>query len=96
MDEEISIPTHIDEPIHILLWQWDEVLPIAVGLIFGIWVSAPILGIAAGVILKRSYVKVRDGKPRGYFFHKLRESGLIPAKAGKHSMMQSLVKEYIA
>ena len=29
------IPTHVDDPQHLLLWSADEVVPIVLGLVFG-------------------------------------------------------------
>ena len=44
-DSLISIPDLVDEPPHFLIWQIDEVISIAVGLIIGLLFNAPIFGI---------------------------------------------------
>ncbi|WP_028865240.1 type IV conjugative transfer system protein TraL [Psychromonas aquimarina] len=95
-EENINVPTMIDEPAHMLIWQWDETLPICIGLIFGIWLDSPVLGMLGGYLATSKYKKIRDDKPRGFYFHMLREYGLYPAKKGFHSMQNALVNKFIS
>jgi conjugal transfer pilus assembly protein TraL len=94
-EKPISIPDLVDEPIHFLIWQIDEIATIAVGLIVGIIINSPMLGFVIGYIAKVQYCKIRDGKPRGYFFHRLRDIGFQLEKPDHHSSMQPpLVKKF--
>ncbi|WP_413694386.1 type IV conjugative transfer system protein TraL [Psychromonas sp. KJ10-2] len=92
--DRIDVPTLIDEPSHILIWQWDETLPVCIGLIFGIWLDSPVLGMLGGYLLTSKYRRIRDDKPRGYYFHLLMENGLYPAKKSISSMQSILVSRY--
>lgn len=77
-EEKILMPDLVDEMDHFLIWQADDIIIMGVGLIVGIAVGSPAFGIALGFLIKNKYVKMRDGNPRGYFFHRLRDMGIIP------------------
>jgi conjugal transfer pilus assembly protein TraL len=94
-DAPISIPDLVDEPPHFLIWQIDEVISIAVGLIIGLLFNAPIYGILFGVFVRSKYIKIRDGKPKGFIMHRIRSMGLILEKNEHGTAMQSpLVKKF--
>lgn len=95
-DEEIiHIPDLVDEPVHFLVWQFDEIATVAIGLVVGIVINSPALGIIFGLGIKRFYIRMRDGKPKGYFIHRLRETGLAFDKCKAESAMQPpLVDKY--
>ena len=94
-EKPISIPDLVDEPIHFLIWQFDEIILLGVGLIFGIIINSPLLGILLGIISTKQYLKLRDGKPRGYFLHRFRELGIAFEKNNKHCSLQPpLVDKY--
>lgn len=96
MDEKpINIPDLVDEPLHFLVWQFDEIITIAMGLVFGIVINSPMIGLLLGYIAKVYYIKIREGKPRGYFLHRLREMGFAYEKTKHNSSMQPpLVNEW--
>lgn len=77
-EEKILIPDLVDEMDHFLIWQADDIIIMGVGLIIGIAVGSPAFGFVLGFLIKNKYVKMRDGNPRGYFFHRLRETGVLP------------------
>lgn len=94
-EQLISIPDLVDEPIHFMIWQIDEIACIAIGLVVGIIINSPMLGVVMGYIATRQYCKIRDGKPKGYFVHRLRELGFAFEKVDIHSAMQPpLVEEF--
>lgn len=98
-DELITIPDLVDEPSHFLIWQFDEVISIGIGLIVGLIFNAPIYGILAGIFIRSKYIRIRDGKPRGFIMHRLRELGVIPDKLPSKteygtSIQQSLVEKF--
>lgn len=96
-EEEISIPDLVDEPFHFLVWQFDEIITVTVGLIVGIIINSPGLGLISGMFIRHIYIRTRDGKPKGYIIHKLREKGLALDKCDEHSAMQTpLVEKYQA
>ncbi|WP_305817266.1 type IV conjugative transfer system protein TraL [Photobacterium leiognathi] len=95
-DEYIDIPNHVDEFDHFLIWQVDEIISVGVGLIFGILAGSPMIGIGIGVLMRNKYIALRDGKPTGFFSHKLRELGFTYCKGDACTSMQPpLVDKYI-
>lgn len=86
--EPITMPDLVDEPIHFLIWQLDEIATVTIGLIVGIVINSPMLGVFLGYIAKVYYTRMRDGKPRGYFLHRIRELGFPFEKSNLKSSMQ--------
>lgn len=41
------IPTHVDDPQHLLLWSADEVVPIVLGLVFGMIIQKALICLCA-------------------------------------------------
>lgn len=96
MDEQpVNIPDLVDEPLHFLIWQFDEIITLALGLVVGILINSPAIGLGLGYIAKVYYLRIREGKPRGYFLHRLREVGFMYEKLNHRSAMQPpLVNEW--
>lgn len=89
MDEAaISIPNLVDEPVHFLIWQFDEIITLAIGLVIGIIINSPMLGLMLGYVAKMYYIRIREGKPRGYFLHIMREHGFQYENMEHRSAMQ--------
>ena len=64
-----QIPTAIDDPAILLFWSQDEFIPVVTVVAMGFWsgwVGVSLL-ISLGVL--KYYRRLRDGNPRGYFFH---------------------------
>ncbi len=83
MSEPIEIPKSIDDPPTILLWRIDDLVPIVVCLIIGIFMGRPatLFGmLLIGVLLVRLYSKYRERRPDGHALHALYWWGLIPLK----------------
>ncbi|GAD89955.1 conjugal transfer protein TraL [Vibrio halioticoli NBRC 102217] len=94
-DNTIDIPDLVDEPIHFLIWQFDEIAAVAIGLVVGIVINSPMIGLVLGLCAKTQYCKIRDGKPRGYFIHRLRDLGFTIDHVSEHSSMQPpLIDEF--
>ncbi|NGZ66611.1 type IV conjugative transfer system protein TraL [Vibrio aestuarianus subsp. cardii] len=94
-DDTVEIPDLLDDQIHYLIWQLDEIITIVIGLMAGIVIGSPILGVVLGYVAMRQYRKIRDGKPRGYLFHRVRDLGFAVDKMDRYSAMQPpLVDKY--
>lgn len=65
----IEIPQMVDEPPHLLFWQADEVAPIALGLVFGMFTGYAAVCTLIGLLMTRWYRKYRDDHPDGYIVH---------------------------
>lgn len=94
-EKPINIPDLVDEPLHFLIWQVDEIAAVAMGLVVGIVINSPLLGLVIGYLGKIQYAKIREGKPRGYFIHKIRDKGFpIDHVSARSSMQPPLVKKF--
>lgn len=89
-DKPIRIPDMVDEMDHFLIWQLDEIMIVGVGAIVGILIESPMIGLVVGLVLKSFYTKSKEGKPRGYFLHKVRDLGLFPDTASKRTWKDEL------
>jgi len=78
--QPIEIPRYIDDPVHFLLWSVDEVAPICLGLVVGMFVGSPGYFTLAGFALTNVYSRFRDSKPDGFPLHYLYWNGLMPTK----------------
>ncbi len=87
-EKPTKMPDLVDEPIHFLIWQLDEIAMVAIGLVVGIIINSPLIGLTLGYVAKVFYTRIRDGKPRGYFLHRMREIGLALEKSEPKSAMQ--------
>lgn len=77
----IDLPAHVDEPPHFLLWSADEMAPIVLGLMFGMFTGNALLLTLLGVALTRVYRRFRDNKPDGFLLHAIYWAGLLPSRA---------------
>ena len=77
----VEIPAAIDDPPLILLWPADEMMPVLIGLVFGVVSGNAFLFTAGGLLLTRVYRRFRNGHPDGYFLHLLYWYGVMPSKA---------------
>ena len=79
--EPVAIPQSIDDPIHILLWSADEIVPFMVSMLTGMLIDQFIPGLALGLIAVKFYRRFRDNRPDGYTLHALYWVGLLPSRA---------------
>ena len=49
----IQIPQYVDDPPHLLFWQADEVAPIGIGLVFGMFTGYAAVCTIGGFLLTR-------------------------------------------
>ncbi len=77
--EPVAIPKTIDDPIHILLWSADEIVPFMVCMLTGILIDQFIPALAIGVISVKFYRRFRDNRPDGYTLHAVYWLGLLPS-----------------
>ena len=79
--EPVAIPQSIDDPIHILLWSADEIVPFMVCMLTGMLIDHFISALAIGLIAVKFYRRFRDNRPDGYTLHALYWLGLLPSRA---------------
>lgn len=95
MSEPIKIPDGIDEPMQVLFWRIDEVLPIGVGLVAGVLLAQLTICLGIGLILARVYRRFCDNRPDGYVLHAI--YWYMGTAGSKHtrSMPNSYEREFI-
>lgn len=79
--EPVAIPQSIDEPIHILLWSADEMVPFMVCMLTGMLIDHFMPALAVGALAVRFYRRFRDNRPDGHTLHAVYWLGFLPSKA---------------
>jgi conjugal transfer pilus assembly protein TraL len=79
--EPVAIPKTIDDPIHLLLWSADEIVPFMVCMLTGMLVDQLLPSLAMGVFAVKFYRRFRDNRPDGYTLHAVYWLGLLPSNA---------------
>ena len=79
--EPVDIPRLIDEPPSVLLWTTDEMAPIMLGLVIGMFTGNVLILTGLGLAVTSLYKRFRDGRPDGYLLHLLYWIGVLPTKA---------------
>jgi conjugal transfer pilus assembly protein TraL len=79
--EPVAIPKTIDDPIHLLRWSADEIVPFMVCMLTGMLIDQFIPALAIGAIAVKCYRRFRGNRPDGYTLH-VRSIGWVccPAK----------------
>ena len=75
--EPVAIPQSIDDPIHILLWSADEMVPFMVCMMTGMLIDQFIPALVLAVIAVKFYRRFRDNRPDGYTLHAIYWLSLI-------------------
>lgn len=88
----VTIPRRVDDPPHILLWSADEILPMMLGLVFGIFIKQALVCFLIGFAVTNLYKRFRDDHPDGVLLHMLYWVGLTKGRA--RSMKNPFVKIY--
>jgi conjugal transfer pilus assembly protein TraL len=91
--EQIEIPRHIEDPVHVLLWTLDEVAPIGIGLVAGLFVGSPFYGVLGGWAVAYFYKKFLNHSADGYVLHLFYWLGLTPTKA--RTTPNPFIKKYL-
>ena len=78
--EATEIPQMIDEPPNVLMWTADELAPVTLGLLLGIFLEQLAVMTLLGLALAHFYRRFRDGRPDGYSLHLLYWIGVAPIR----------------
>ena len=85
----IKIPGRIDDPPHLLLWSADEMAPIMLGVVVGIFLDNLLICMGIGMLFTNVYRRFRDSNPDGFILAWLYNSGLFPGRG------RSMINSYI-
>lgn len=91
--QPVRIPRRCDDPIHLLLWSLDEMLPLLLGLTIGVLLGKALICSVIGMAMTNLYRRFQDLHPRGYLNHLLYWYGFMSFKA--KSMKNPFVKRYL-
>lgn len=89
----IRIPRRVDEPPHILLWSSDELAPMLLGLVVGVFIGKAFICFVAGLTITSLYKRFRDNHPDGHLLHIFYWAGFLFTNA--KSMKNPFVRRYI-
>ena len=81
MLEPTQLPTYLDEPLQILLWSIDEVVPIIGGLVIGMAIGQAFVCLMLGVAVTHFYRRFRDNHASSYLQHKFYAWGFYSSDA---------------
>jgi conjugal transfer pilus assembly protein TraL len=90
--EQVKIPKRVDDAPNFLLWQVDELAPMIIGLLIGMFMDQALLMFLLGAMVTKYYRKFRDSKPDGHLYHTLYWYGVVPLKAS--CMKNPYIKRY--
>lgn len=90
MAKYIKLSNRVNDPIFVLMWSFDELAPLLIGLVVGIMMEKAAICCAIGYAFTTVWRKYRDSKPDGYLLHLLYAYGFIPSNA--KSMINPFVK----
>lgn len=79
--EPVAIPKTIDDPIHLLLWSADKIVPFMVCMLTGMPIDQFIPALAIGAITVKFYRRFRDSRTDGYTLHAIYWLDLLSGKA---------------
>ena len=79
--EPIQQPVYLDEPLQILLWSIDEVVPIIGGLVIGMAISQAFICLLLGVAVTHFYRRFRDNHAASYLRHMVYRWGFYASDA---------------
>ncbi|MFN3263266.1 MAG: type IV conjugative transfer system protein TraL [Aquificaceae bacterium] len=78
--ERHRIPRYVNALPQILWWEIDEFAFFLGGVVVGILTNHSFLGALIGIILSRTYMKLKYAKQAGFLFHWLYAKGLYGKK----------------
>lgn len=88
----VEIPVRASDPIHILCWSADEIVPIGIGLVAGMMVGQALIFTVIGMMISRLYSRFCDVRTRGFLEHRAYYYGLGFCKS--RSMTNPFIKHF--
>jgi conjugal transfer pilus assembly protein TraL len=88
----VKLPRRVDEPLHLLLWSADEIVPMLLGLTIGIMIGQALICFLAGLLVTNLYRRFRDNHPDGYLLHMIYGWGVPITRAS--SFKNPFIRKY--
>ena len=90
----LYMPRYLDEPMTVLMWPADEVIPVIACLSVGILIQQKLICVVIGIVAMRFFRKMKEGNPDGYLLHALYWAGLI--KGNARTLPNPFIREFMA
>lgn len=90
--KKVKVPRYIDNPMQVLLWELDDVLPFIGFFGVGLLLDKLIWFLPVGIILSRQMIKMKQSNLRGLLKHTGYWAGLITLNKRDNN---GLRREYI-
>lgn len=92
--QRIEIPQYIDDPVQILVWSADELIPFTVLMSIGMVLERLTLFLVIAWFAIKYYRQFRDGRPDGVLYHALYWIGVTPPVG--HTVRNSFERLYVS
>ena len=87
-----EIPVRADDPLHVLLWSIDELIPMVAGLMIGMIIRQALLCFLVGMAVSSLYRRFRDSHADGYLEHLFYHYGFGFSRS--KSMVNPFIKRF--
>lgn len=78
--QRVEIPQYIDDPVQILVWSADELIPVCSMMAVGMALERLTLFLVIAFVVLKYYRRFRDGKPDGVLYHSMYWYGIMPTR----------------
>lgn len=75
------IPKFLDAQPQFLWWEIDEFLILVFSLVIGMFFDEKVIMFSLGILIQKTYSKLKTGKQQGFLYHKLYSWGLLRLKS---------------
>ena len=76
-----KIPKTLDQPITLLIWSADELVPFSAVVLIGMLMGQFFIALVVALGVTRAYRRFRDIHPDGYLFHVAYWYGFMPIRS---------------
>lgn len=90
----LLMPQHLDDPLMVLFWSADELLPGFAIFLVGVLIEQKIVCLAIAIAVTRLFRRLKEGNPDGFLLHLAYWSGLTSSR-GVRTLPNALVRQYI-
>lgn len=94
MAVETRFPRWADSPTQFLIWEVDEVIPVAFCFILFLPSRNLVLGLIIGIVLMKMYVKLKERMPPFFYFHYMWFWGILKPRGNNMRMPKGYITVY--
>lgn len=90
----VEIPQYIDDPVQILVWSADELIPFTTLMAVGMLLERLLVFMLVAWFALKYYRQFRDGRPDGILYHSLYWTGITPPLG--HTIRNSFERIFVS